>query len=182
MGSAISINEPYIPFSVLVLKAIQVEGMSRGRKTESTIPNPPLVSHWLVTEAAWTWSQQVLPLKLGANRGSPLSQPHPVLTQRQCCCSLVLNTLIIGVVPGRRHYETTLRVMRGGMGRGEEQCSIHSATPEPFLEAMKFSFLFNYHQQIFTYSLDDYLLSGSLELHVVYVSLWHRWQEERRSL
>ena len=68
-----------------------------------------------------------------------------------------LNNLIMGAVPGRRCYETTLEAGEGG------RAVLHFTSSEPFLEAMKFSVQVNYRQQIFIYSLDEYLLSGSFE-------------------
>lgn len=79
------------------------------------------------------------------------------LTIEGAAAPLALNNVIMGAVHGRRGYETTSRVTGG------EKSNAHLTNSEPFWEAMKFSVQFNYHQQIFIYSLDAYLLSSSFE-------------------
>lgn len=92
------------------------------------------------------------------------------LVIRGAAVPLTLNNLIIEVVSGRC-YETTLSIIEG------ERAMFHLTNPAPFLEAMKFSVQFNYHQQIFIYSLDEYLLSAPLSSRQRSVTETHRRQK-----
>ena len=74
---------------------------------------------------------------------------------------LALNNFLIGAVPGRKCYETALT----GIGRKKSNAPFKKF--RAFLGGQEVLIQFNYHQQIFIYSLDEYLLSGSFEQCVV---------------
>lgn len=74
---------------------------------------------------------------------------------------LALNSFLIGAIPGRECYETTLT------GIGGEKSNAPFKKFRAFSGGQEVLIQFNFHQQIFTYSLDEYLLSGSFELCVV---------------
>lgn len=68
----------------------------------------------------------------------------------------------MGDVPGSRRFKTALK-----SNGGEERAVLPLNNSEPFLEAMEISVQVHYHQQIVIYSPDEYLLSDSVEQHVL---------------
>lgn len=70
---------------------------------------------------------------------------------------LALNNFLIGAVPGRKCYETTLTMIGG------EKSNAPFKKFRAFLGGHEVLIQFNFHQQIFIYSLDEYVLSGSFE-------------------
>lgn len=91
---------------------------------------------------------------------------HHCLTQyliiEGAAASLALNHLIIGAVPGRKCYETALIVIGG------EESSAPFKKFRVFLgghEVLSFSVIIT-NKYLF-FALDEYLLSGSFEQHVV---------------
>lgn len=98
---------------------------------------------------------------LASETGGKWGPPFSTVSPSTGAAPLALNIFPIGAVPGRKCYETTLT------GIGGEKSNAPFKKFRTFPGGQGVLIQFNFHQQIFTYSLDEYLLSGSFEQHVV---------------